>query len=93
MFTFAVTPDDGEPFEVTADSRTISLWERTLSGRSMAMLDGASIKMSYLEELAHMAAKKAGKWDGNLADFRENCVIDLQQPGQGDGLDPTPTDR
>lgn len=96
MIDFDIQPDGQESYRVTADSRVIGLWERVIRDRSLGMLQGTGVKISYLEEVAHLAAQKAGRFEGNLSEFRDRCAIvpinDDDEESGGDGLDPTPTD-
>lgn len=94
-----VYPDDGESFRIEADSRDVSFWERTFHGRSVGMLQGTGVQITYLEELAHVTAKRRGQYDGNLTEFREHCAIvpvdekDDDDDEESVGLDPTQSDR
>lgn len=91
MFTFKVLPDDGEPFDVVARSRDISLWERTHKGRTLKGLE-ASFSMAMMEELAVVAARRQNLYTGNLVEFRDTCDFEVEQDEaeEGDeGLDPT----
>ena len=74
MFTFKITPDDGEPFEVVAHSRDIRLWEKAGPNRSFAKLTG-DLKMSSLYELAHIAARRQQVYTGTLDEFGSTCDL------------------
>jgi len=88
MFTFEIRPDGAEPYEVTAGSRTITHWERTGRNRSIGQLD-TNPRMTDLEELAYLAAYRAGRFTGSLDDFRETCDFEpIDTTGAG-GADPT----
>lgn len=76
MFTFTIRPDDGEPYELTADSRDISMWERTTHKASMGSLV-EDMKMSELEKIACFAARRSGKFDGEMDRFRAECAIEF----------------
>lgn len=84
MITLKVTPDEGEPYEVTASSRVIYQWERTHRNRSFN--DLAEPRMDVLYELAHFTAQRFGRFDGTLGDFIAACDI---QPIKGEEPDPT----
>lgn len=83
MFTFKVTPDGGEEFEVTAHSRDIRMWEKTGPNRSFAKLT-SDLKMTSLYEVAHIAARRQQLYTGTLDDFGATC--DLTMAG-GIGLE------
>ncbi len=89
MFTFEITPDGGETFRVVAGSRVITHWERTGRGRSIGQLD-SNPRMTDLEELAYLAAERAGKFTGSIADFRESCDFEpIETDGARGAADPT----
>lgn len=75
MFTFDVQ-QDGEPdlFRVTATSRDVSHWERTGKGRSLAAIE-RDARMGQLEEIAHAACVRHGKFFGDLDTFRSTVDI------------------
>lgn len=78
--TIDVTPEDGSPtYRLVCKSRVIAQWERTFRGASLAKLerDGSA---SDLEAIAFIGAKRAGKWDGNLAGFQEQHDIKVFSP-------------
>lgn len=85
MMTFKVTPDDGEPYEVTARSRDVFVWEKTTKGTMGQLAQGAP--MVDLYHLAYLAAKRTGLFDGSLADF--SATVDLDFDGLDDEPDPT----
>lgn len=61
MFQFRVTPDNGEPFDVTAGMRDVRWWEKTHRGRSMGMLQSAAgVSAGVLFEIAYSAARRQG---------------------------------
>lgn len=98
LVAFTIYPDDGEPFRLNCDSRDVSLWERTLKGRSLGSLE-SNPSMTALEELAHMGMRCQGLYEGNLDAFRQSHAIvpinmaDERAGGDDVGLDPTRTDQ
>jgi len=90
MFEFKVTPDDGDPFEVSADSRDVLVWERTNHGKRVmaTLLDNMSITDMY--QVAHIAARRQGLYPDDLKTFEQTCVLgfDASEPP-----DPTPPDQ
>lgn len=79
MFTFVIKPDVGEPYEVTGDSRDISLWERTGRDRSLGNLE-RNMRISDIEAIAHIAAQRHGISAGTLREFSERNAIDVKPP-------------
>lgn len=69
MFTFTVqSVDDGEQWQVTADSRDVVMWEKAHKGRTMKTLTENPSMTAYYE-LAHFAAKRQRLYNGSLNDF------------------------
>lgn len=77
--TIDVTNDSDETYRLVCKSRVIAQWEQTFRGASLAKLerDGAA---SDLVAIAFIGAKRAGKWDGNLAGFQESHDIKVYSP-------------
>lgn len=95
MFDFKVTPDDGDEFTVTADSRDVLVFERASKGRTLANLVEDK---SYVDlyRLAHIASKRQGKFTGPLDEFEQTCVLDTvgdEEDDEEGGGDPTRTGR
>lgn len=74
MFTSDVAPDGAEPYRITATSRDVAHWERTGKGRSLGAIE-RDARMSQLEEIAHLAAVRQGRFVGDLESFRATCDI------------------
>lgn len=90
MITVTVVPDDGKPYDLTATMRDLVLWEKTHKGKRMAQLSEPAATDLY--EIAHVAAKRQGKFDGTLAEFMDSCDL-AQEDTDEDGVDPTPPGR
>lgn len=88
-FKFVVHPDGGEPYEVVATSRDLSAWERIPGGGRVTGNVGDELKMSHLDEIAHLAARRQGRFSGSLNEFREQCDLDFKGQGDESGADPT----
>lgn len=89
MFQFKITPDGGEPYELTADSRDVLRWERGGKGRSVAKLR-ETLSFVDLYALAHLAAKRQGRADGSLAEFEESCTFEfVADEDEDESGDPT----
>ncbi len=78
MFTFKVTPDGGEPYQVVAGSRDLRMWEKAGPNRSIGKLL-ADMRMSALYEVAHIAARRQQLFTGTLDDFGNTCELTLPQ--------------
>ena len=87
MFDFKVTPDNGEPFEVTATGRDVMAWERKGKDRSVARLT-KDMRMTDLFALAHTAAVRQGLYTGDLRDFEESVEVDVADNDE-EAEDPT----
>lgn len=94
MFDFKVTPDDGDEFTVTADSRDVLAFERASKSRTLGNLVE---DRSYVDlyRLAHIASKRQGNFTGTLDEFEKTCVLDTVDDEDQDegGEDPTRTGR
>ena len=75
MFDFTVTPDSAEPYEVTAGSRDVLVWERTTKGASLASL-AEGMKIGDMYRIAHIASRRLGLFDSDLKTFEETCEIE-----------------
>lgn len=86
MIDFTCVPDDGEPFDVTATSRDILIWEKTGHKRSFTELM-ATLPLADLYKVAHLAATRKGLFEGNLKRFED--TIDLTFEEEEVAADPT----
>lgn len=88
MIDFKVIPDGGERFDLTADSRDVLVWERTAKGKVRSVGELVESK-SFVEfyRLAHIAAKRQGVFDGDLAEFEATHALEVGD--DDDGEDPT----
>jgi hypothetical protein len=65
-----VRPDEGEPYELTADSRDLIAWEDAKPGRKSPDLLTGNYTMKDLTEVAWRAARRDGRPDtGSLKEF------------------------
>src|SRR6266545_395476 len=74
MFNFTVVPDDGDAYELVADSRDIYRWEKSNRGKTVGQLLD-DMNMTDLYDLAWRAARRLGHFDGTLAEFVDSCAI------------------
>lgn len=96
MFTFTISPDGAEPYELVTGSRDVVVWEKAGRNRSFSQMAEA-MRFTDLYELAHIAAKRQGKPGGDLplAIWEETRDLDLKDDNedQEDGdSDPTQTE-
>jgi hypothetical protein len=91
MFTFTVTPDDGQSYKVTATSRDVLHWEKTTKGKSVGALSEAeNFHMGDMFKMAWIAARRQSLFAGDLKDFEAGHEVDLVDDDEDDdGLDPT----
>lgn len=88
MFTFSVQQDGvAEPYEVTAKSRDVVVWEKTGRGRYLGQIQEKP-SMTALAELAYIAARRAGRFTGTEAEFLAQC--DVEPVDDQEAADPTP---
>jgi hypothetical protein len=87
MFDFTVRPDNGEPWEVTAEARDVVVWEKTSrNGMTLARLMD-DLSMAELYRLCHIAARRQQLFTGNLQELEETCNLDFAETD--DDADPT----
>jgi hypothetical protein len=87
MWTFKVTPDDGEPFVVSAGSRDVLAWERKTHQTSRYLIE--KMPMAELYKIAHLAATRLDLFTGDIAVFESTCDLDIED---GD-VEPTNPDH
>lgn len=85
MFEFTIKPDGADEYQLTADSRDISMWERTTHKASVGQLV-EDMKMSELDKIAHFAAIRHRKFDGPVDQFRLTCAIEFHEDDEEDLL-------
>jgi len=89
VLRFKVTPDEGEPYELTAGSRDVYAWEKTGRDRSITQFaDGVSVVAGY--EVAHLAAVRQGRYVGALADFVAGHELEVLAAERADPTQPAP---
>lgn len=95
LYTWRVTPDEGEPYIVNAGTRDVLAWEKGNPGRSAQQMQD-DFHMSYAYWLAHHAAKRQGLFSGTRQEFEQSVDLEsgtlVEVPGDdgdGDGADPT----
>jgi hypothetical protein len=90
MFDFKITPDEDDPYEVTAGSRDVLVFEKTNRGTSISSLLTEQ-KMGDLYKLAHIASRRQGLFDGSLAEFEKTCELKFtEETEEPDPTQPAP---
>ena len=87
---FVVTPDDGDPYEVVADSRDIYVWEKTTPNKQCSLATVLE-EMRFLElyRICWIAARRQGMYGKGLDEFSQECQIEPDEIGEVEP-DPTP---
>lgn len=75
MITLTITPDNGEPYQVTATSRDVFAWEKTTKGNKSFVDLINEPTMVDLYRVAHLACWRQGLFTGNQADFEATCEV------------------
>lgn len=75
MLDVTLTPDDGDPIALHIDMRDVYRWEMRSKGKK-SMPDLERTSATDLYELAYLAAKRKGQFDGSLAEFVDLYAID-----------------
>lgn len=88
MYTFKISPDNGEPFEARATSRDIVMWEKTGKGRSITKL-GEDPQMTEMYVIAFYASRRLGLFGGTIQEFESSVDLDFDV----EPPDPTPEVR
>lgn len=88
MFTFKISPDDGEPYVLKGDSRDIAKWEKTTKGASLHQLQ-ENMRVVDLYKIAYNAAVRTGRDPGTLADFEADNALDTIEDEDDESQDPT----
>ncbi|WP_290055663.1 hypothetical protein [Amycolatopsis solani] len=77
MFIFTITPEDGEPFDVKADSRDVLQWEKRNKGASLKRLL-EHLAMEDLYKVAYIACKRLKKFSGDPEEFEASYTLDFE---------------
>jgi hypothetical protein len=76
MFTFTLTPEDGDTFEVAADSRDVLQWEKRNKGATLKRLL-EELAMADLYKVAYIAARRLRTFDGTPDEFESTVTLDF----------------
>jgi hypothetical protein len=89
LFTFTVTPDGTESYELAATSRDVLNWEKTTKGASLGKFESdPTIQDVY--KIAFFAAKRTGQFSGTLPEFEASHDLEFDME---DKADPTQRGR
>ena len=91
MFKFTITPDEGEKYVVESGSRDLLQWERQGPNRNLTRLT-KEMQMSDLYQVAYIASKRTGQWDGSFKEFESGVELDVD-PLDEEDTDPTNPDH
>jgi hypothetical protein len=75
VITFDVEPEDGEQFEVKADSRDVVVWEKTSRTNERYLELISNMRMSAMYRLCHIAARRQGLVDCKLDEFEKDYIL------------------
>ncbi len=86
MFTFHVTPDSGESYDLTVKSRDVVMWEKIDRNHTITRLETQPC-MADLYSVTHVAARRQGLFHGPLAEWETS--VDLEPVENEHASDPT----
>jgi hypothetical protein len=89
MMTFRVSPDGGEPYQVTAYARDVLMWEKAGKGRAFGDM-AEHTKIGDLYGLAYFASRRQGLYTGSLSEFEQDVDVNPVDQDE-DEADPDPT--
>jgi hypothetical protein len=90
MISFKVTPENGEPYRVTATARDVLTWEKTSKGKSFTALM-SDPHLADLYRIAHLASWRQQLFTGSLPDFESTCEIDMEDDEEPDPTQSAPS--
>jgi hypothetical protein len=88
MFDFTISPDEGDPYQVTATTRDIAKWEKTTKGASLRQLE-TEYRATDLYAIAYHAAIRTGMFAGTLKEFQDGADLRMLDDGEDEDEDPT----
>lgn len=75
MITLKITPDNGEPYTVTATSRYVFAWEKTTKGNKSFLDLINEPTLVDLYRVAHLACWRQGLFTGTQQEFEATCEV------------------
>lgn len=85
--TITVTPDEGDPIELSIEARDALIWEKTGKGNPSILDYLRNPSMVELYRLAHIAMKRQHQYAEDLKTFQQ--TVDVSLPDEEDEPDPT----
>ena len=79
MFTFTVSPDNGEPYDLTVTSRDVVMWEKIDRNHTINRLE-TNPSMKDLYSVTHVAAKRRNLFPGVLAEWETSVDLEPKAP-------------
>jgi hypothetical protein len=86
MFSFRVTPDSGEAYDLEVTSRDIVFWEKIDRTHTVTRLENDP-RMTDIYSVTHVAARRQGLFSGMLAEWE--TAVDLDTIPEDKAPDPT----
>lgn len=83
----AVTPDEGDQYEVTVNGRIIVLWERAHVKNSVSKLT-EGLRLTDVYSLAFYAARTQGKFAGTQEEFEASVEVEMVADEAADPTSP-----
>ena len=91
MITLKITPDNGEPFTVTATARDVFAWEKTTKGNKSFLDLINEPTLVDLYRVAHLACWRQGLFTGNQQEFEATCEVQGGAEDEAEDEVPDPT--
>lgn len=74
---FEVTPDNGDPYQIVADTRDIYVWEKTTPNKQVTLQQAMEeLRLVELYRIAWIAARRQGMYAGNIDDFAATHLVE-----------------
>lgn len=88
MFSFRVTPDSGEAYDLEVTSRDIVFWEKIDRTHTVTRLENDP-RMTDIYSVTHVAARRQGLFSGMLAEWETSVDLDTIPDPEDKASDPT----
>lgn len=79
MFNITVTPDNGNPYEVSVSQRDVLKWEKADSSRSISRAQEEGLRLADLYELAYHASVRTNNFKGTQAKFENEHELEFEE--------------
>jgi hypothetical protein len=75
--TFEVTPDGGDPYRLTVDTRDMYTWEKTTQNKAITLQQAMEeLRLVELYRMAWIAARRQGMYSGTLDEFAATHLVE-----------------